>query len=197
TYRNSQELIDIAGSFILKNKKQLKKNLKSNKKLLNPIQIIWYENEKNTFLHLLEKLFQEGKRNIMILGRNNRDIEEVLSHEFHYQNGTLTWVSHPEMNLYYKTVHRSKGLEEEIVIVLHLEHRENGFPNLRKESKVQRKLFSREDTYLYSEERRLFYVALTRTKNEVYLLTSRKRPSIFVLELKNIMKRREKRNQSK
>ncbi len=190
TYRNSQELIDIAGSFILKNKKQLRKNLKSKKRLENPIRIIWYENEKDTFLHLLEKLFQEGKRNIMILGRNNKDIDWILSNEFHYQNGTLTWNSHPEMNLYYKTAHRSKGLEEEIVIMIHLEHTKNGFPNLRKESKIQRNLFPKEDTYLYSEERRLFYVALTRTKNEVYLLTSKKRPSIFVLELKNMIKKK-------
>lgn len=190
TYRNSQELIDIAGSFILKNKKQLRKNLKSEKRLLNPVRIIWYQNEKEEFLHLISTLFHEGKKNIMILGRNNRDIEEILSNEFDYQNGTLTWKIHPEMNLYYKTVHRSKGLEEETVIVIHLEHTRNGFPNLKKESRIVRKLFRQEDTYLYSEERRLFYVALTRTKNEVYLLSSKKRPSLFVLELKNMMNKK-------
>ena len=46
TYRNSQELIDIAGGFVLKNRKQLRKNLKSNKRLVNPIRIIWYQEEK-------------------------------------------------------------------------------------------------------------------------------------------------------
>jgi len=189
TYRNSQELIDIAGGFVLKNRKQLRKNLKSNKRLVNPIRIIWYQEEKKEFFRLISGLFHEGKRNIMILGRNNQDIEKVLSNEFHYQNGVLSWKSHPEINLYYKTVHRSKGLEEEVVIVIHLEHTKNGFPNLKKESRIVRKLFPQEDTYLYSEERRLFYVALTRTKNEVYLLTSKNRPSVFVLELKNMMKR--------
>jgi DNA helicase-4 len=35
----------------------------------------------------------------------------------------------------------------------------------------------------YAEERRLFYVALTRTKNRVYLIVPQERPSSFVLEL--------------
>ena len=45
------------------------------------------------------------------------------------------------------------------------------------------------DTFLYEEERRLFYVALTRTKNEVYLLVNKHRPSIFVKELLNEYKK--------
>lgn len=189
TYRNSQELIDVAGEFIHKNRKQLPKNLKSKKQLSSPIHIVWYQDEKKTFLDLLHSLRKQGKRKIMILGRNNRDIEFILSNEFEYQHGSLTWLLHPEIQLYYKTVHRSKGLEEDSVIIVHLENAVNGFPNLRKESVLQRKLFRQEDSYLYSEERRLFYVALTRTRNEVYLLSSKEKPSIFVLEIQKIMKK--------
>ena len=39
------------------------------------------------------------------------------------------------------------------------------------------------EKYPYAEERRLFYVALTRTKNNVYLLVPKKNKSIFILEL--------------
>ena len=57
TYRNSQELIDIAGSFIMKNKKQIKKKLKSNKHIDNPINIIYYKNIKDTFIKLINKIY--------------------------------------------------------------------------------------------------------------------------------------------
>ena len=41
------------------------------------------------------------------------------------------------------------------------------------------------DNYPYEEERRLFYVALTRTKNNVYLFVNKKNESIFVKEIVN------------
>ncbi len=42
-----------------------------------------------------------------------------------------------------------------------------------------------DNTNPYAEEKRLFYVAMTRTKNRVYMITPMKRPSRFVLELIN------------
>lgn len=193
TYRNSQQLINIAGTFILKNKNQLKKSLSSNKENKNPVNILWYQNEKKEFINLLEKLYQSEKRKIMILGRNNQDINYVLTNEFEYlKDNTILWKKYPDMKLYYKTVHRSKGLEEDNVVLIHLENNENGFPNKRKESKIMKKLFPNYDFYPYAEERRLFYVALTRTKNNIYILSSKKNPSIFVLELKNIIKKTRK-----
>lgn len=193
TYRNSQELIDIAGKFILKNKNQLRKELKSSKSESHPIKIVYYHNEKDTFVSLIEKLYSEGRRKIMILGRNNRDIYFVLSKCFLYQDGNIILESHPDLYLYYKTIHRSKGLEEETVILVHLENVENGLPNLRKESRIVSSLFPIHDFYPYSEERRLFYVALTRTKQDIYLLASKENPSIFVLELQKIMQQKKKR----
>ena len=44
-------------------------------------------------------------------------------------------------------------------------------------------VLSKKESYLYAEERRLFYVALTRTKNNVYLLTNKNKTSIFIKEL--------------
>ncbi len=190
TYRNSQTLINIAGSFILKNPNQIRKKLFSEKSHASPIKIIYYDNEKETFVQLLEKLWKENKRKLLILGRNHADLTEIASDDFLYQpEGTLIWKHQGQMILKYKTMHQSKGLEEENVILIHLEDKQNGFPNRRKEPKVIRKMIPNEDSYPYSEERRLFYVALTRTKNEVYLLTSKKRPSRFVLELEKIIRR--------
>ena len=40
------------------------------------------------------------------------------------------------------------------------------------------------DIYPYEEERRLFYVALTRTKNKTYIISPTKNESIFITEIK-------------
>lgn len=86
------------------------------------------------------------------------------------------------------TVHKSKGLESDNVIVVNLEDKITGFPSQVKEEKLTRLVTKAKDTYPYSEERRLFYVALTRTKNKVFLLVPEKNPSIFIEELQKIIK---------
>ena len=46
------------------------------------------------------------------------------------------------------------------------------------------KLVTFEDTSVpFAEERRLFYVALTRTKNRVYIITPKNKPSRFLIEI--------------
>ena len=81
------------------------------------------------------------------------------------------------------TVHQSKGLEEEYVILISLENSMTGFPNKLENDSIFRFLDEKKESYAYEEERRLFYVALTRTKNENYLLVPKKKESIFVKEL--------------
>ena len=89
------------------------------------------------------------------------------------------------MKISYLTVHKSKGLEEETVIMISLENKEWGFPNKIKDEKILKYILPKKEKCKYSEERRLFYVGITRTKNEVYLLANKKNPSIFVRELVN------------
>ena len=103
----------------------------------------------------------------------NMDIklEKILD-----QNMNFTILS--RYNNDYMTIHKSKGLEFDNVIIIKLD---NTFPNKRKNNLNE--LLLPKDKYLYEEERRLFYVALTRTKNYVYLLVDKERPSIFVKEL--------------
>ena len=64
---------------------------------------------------------------------------------------------------------------------LNLSNNYYGFPNKKNED--LNSLLLPKEKYLYEEERRLFYVALTRTKNNVYLLVDRDNPSIFVKEI--------------
>ena len=197
TYRNSQELITVAGNFIKKNKLQINKNLRSNKKLSKPIKLIYYKNQRKEFIKLLEYLYKMNKRNILVLIRNNNDIHKILSKELTIEENIIKYKE--DMYIKFLTVHKSKGLEEEIVIMLNMVNDEWGFPNKIKDEKVLKYILPKKEKYKYAEERRLFYVALTRTKNEIYLLVDKEKQSIFVREIVNdnknyieIMKRNDK-----
>lgn len=154
TYRNSYELIKVATSFIMKNKNQLKKNLYSYKSIKKPIKIVYYS--KNMDIKF-KKIVELIDKDYLVLGRNNFDIEAE----------------------HFLTIHKSKGLEAENVIIVNLSN--NIFP-VRDMNRAS-DLLLKKDKYKYEEERRLFYVALTRTKNYVYLLVDKDNPSIFVKEL--------------
>lgn len=189
TYRNSQELIKIAGDFVMKNKKQIYKKLHSNKTLDNPIKIIYYNDIKKSFKELILKIHNETFQSILVLGRNNNDINLILDDELNLENGNIIYKKYPDIKMYYLTIHKSKGLEEENVIIINLENKILGFPNQIKDDKVLRFVSRNNDKYPYSEERRLFYVALTRTKNYVYLLVPNKNQSVFINEIKKIIKK--------
>lgn len=191
TYRNSQELVKIASRFIMRNRSQVKKELKSKKHLAYPIKIVYYQNIEKTFFDLVLRLYEEKHTPILVLGRNNHDIEMVLKEQFQLQkDGKIICLLHKEIEIYYLTIHRSKGLEEENVIIINLEDKLLGLPNQIKDDKVLRFVSRSFESYPYSEERRLFYVALTRTKNEVYLLVPFDHHSIFVDELLSYEKKR-------
>ena len=179
TYRNSQELINICGKFIMRNKNQLKKNLLSKKHIINPIIICYC----NNFCSNFELLINNIKGNIMILGRNNEDVLQILNENIELIDGEICYKKNDKINLTYLTVHKSKGLESDNVIVLNVVDDILGFPNKLSDDKVLRFVINSKNKILYEEERRLFYVALTRTKNKVYLLTKKNKKSIFIKEL--------------
>lgn len=186
TYRNSQELIDIAGSFIMKNKNQLEKKLKSFKRCDYPLVVVYYKDMVLTFCKLIEKIYRETKKPILVLGRNNFDINKIVNNDlFEFDGDCLIYLKNRHIKLKYLTVHRSKGLEEENVIILNMNDDKLGFPNKMKDEKVLRFVACPLDKYLYAEERRLFYVAITRTKNKTYLMTRKGIESCFIKELVN------------
>lgn len=188
TYRNSQELISIAGNFIMKNNNQIKKDLKSKKQLTYPIEIIYYKNINKTFIKLINKIYQTTNKPILILGRNNKDIELILNNNLSLKNNNIIYKNNPRIKIYFLTIHKSKGLEEENVIVINLINKKTGFPSKIENDKILDYVTCKSDTYPYAEERRLMYVAITRTKNKTYLLTPTKNESEFITELKKEFK---------
>ncbi len=193
TYRNSQELQDIAGPFIKANPEQYNKELKSNKHLKNPIKISYYRISKyGALLKTFEHINNINKKaKILILGRNNHDIDDYLTDSSFYidkkqsslHNKKLICCKYPDYEISFSTVHGSKGLEQDFVIIINADDSRLGFPNKVEDDSILDLVLSSASEYEYSEERRLWYVALTRSKSYTYIIANKDSPSIFVKEI--------------
>ncbi len=193
--RNYNILNNIASEFILKNKKQEQKKLKSVKKNNSgPIKITKYlvTPKRNKVLKLyaiIDKIIKRNpkkeKAKILLLGRNNNDIDDFINNNiiFKSEDGTkITCLIKPELDITFMSIHKAKGLEYDEVIILNLKDGFSGFPNKIEDDSILYFLKEKEE-YLYAEERRLLYVALTRTLNNVYLLYPNMDKSPFIKEL--------------
>lgn len=181
TYRNPQELINIAGKFVMQNKYQQKKNLVSNKHLFNPI-VIYYSNDKISALkEILTILNAQNSKEIMVLGRNNKDIIKYTDKTFKQDGDIYTYNN---ISFRYLTIHKSKGLESDNVVLINVEDNLLGLPTKLKGELILKYVNNTKDYYPYEEERRLFYVALTRTKNKTYIISPYKNESIFTKQIK-------------
>lgn len=178
TYRNSQQLVEYSGKFIMKNESQIKKELVSNKTLENPIKFIPFEEneEYQTLKKLILKINKQNKNhNILILGRTNKIIEMCYEdQELKDDIGTkIQYVGYEEIDIDGMTFHKSKGLTADEVILIGLNNR---FPREHNQYFWLEHIFKNNfqiEQIQHAEERRLFYVALTRTKNYVYLLVNK------------------------
>jgi len=193
TYRNSQQLIDIAGGFVQKNSNQIKKSLISPKQLIDPIKIIDYDDSYKTMKALADKttevvgeIFNRNKNaDILLLGRYNFDLYK-LSLSGAFVEGTshrIKCTAYPDAKLTFLTTHSAKGLGYDEVIIINMIEGRFGFPSQIENDPIMKLVVNEDRGINFSEERRLFYVALTRTKNNVYLMTPKTKPSRFVLEL--------------
>lgn len=187
TYRNSQQLQNIASSFIMKNPEQHKKNIKSNKSLHNPIRIMYFENDRINALNEILNEIGNKKRDasVLLLGRNKADIDPYWDNQnfFKDKNGEIKSNIFSNLKIRFKTVHSSKGLEDEFVIILNAEDSKLGFPNKIEDDPLLNLVLASKSNFLFAEERRLWYVALTRTKSYTYILVNKKYPSQFVKEI--------------
>ena len=185
TYRNSQDLINIASTFIKKNPLQIDKSLKSFKNNPNPFIFTPYKNKIYKLKKVLNTILKTSM-DIMILTRNNKDIFEYIDEDYQIISPNQLEYQGVLIKLY--TVHKSKGLEAENVIILNCNDDLLGFPNQIEDNIILKKLFPNKEIN-YAEERRLFYVAITRCKEKTYLLYDKDKPSIFIIEMKKIVKK--------
>ena len=180
TYRNSQSLIDITSKFIQKNPRQISKAPRSKKQPLEgPVKFVQYKQEEIEDIFIAEIQFlvdKYGNKSILVLGRHSFDINDLIKLtpnsriKYIERTGEIEIKGFEDVDIKYLTVHKSKGTEADNVIVLNLKNHLLGFPNKMTDDPILSLLLNDDDGYRFAEERRLFYVALTRTKNEVVLL---------------------------
>ncbi len=211
TYRNAQDVIDIAGNFIQKNPAQIEKQLISPKNIENPVIIYTYDNSykqrgqdrrggvlyatANAVETALDQIIaynrQAGKKDdgtILLLGRYGFDgdyLERSGLFEYKTRGSKLKSVKYPQLDITFMTVHMAKGLGYDNVIVVNGKNETYGFPSKIEDDPVLSFVIKGDNSIDYAEERRLFYVAMTRTKNRVYFIAPEQNPSEFLLEIKH------------
>lgn len=209
TYRNSQDVIDIAGNFIQRNSEQIPKQLISPKRIEDPVLIYTYDSTskgrdgnrrsganyalasavETAIGQLLEYKKKENKEPgpILLLGRFGFDgdhLEQSGLFEYINRGSKIKSVNYPNLDITFMTAHSSKGLGYDDVIIVNGKNETYGFPSKIEDDPVLAFVIRGDRSMDYAEERRLFYVAMTRTKNRVFFIAPEQNPSEFLLELK-------------
>jgi DNA helicase-4 len=180
TYRLPQVIADISRIFILKNPLQLEKNVFSKSDLDVPGKVVTHwdmeqkENEENV-LRVIERIGDDANdpsKSIRILARyvNNLPTKKFVEK---YWEGPVDVSS----------IHAAKGLEADYVVVMDMVQDFRGFPSTIEDDPVMRLVMPEKDLHQHGEERRLFYVALTRARRETHLISPVSAPSLFTLEM--------------
>jgi DNA helicase-4 len=178
TYRCTQTIADVATKFVTKNPDQIKKNVVADQGGEgNPVVLIRAGGEHQGVREALERIRKDvrasGRKNasVYILGRYNFNSDWVPNEEF------------PGLKITYRTVHGSKGLEADYVVLVNLESGRHGLPSEIEDDPILNLAMSDLETFEHAEERRLLYVALTRARKQAFLVTKLNKDSMFAVEL--------------
>ena len=188
THRNSVEIQNIVEPFITKNPYQFKKNIKSVLHQTNPIRLFYNNSNPIYYFNIILKEISSIKNsaNVLVLGRNRKDIENYLCEDIVIsKNMKIRHKDYQSLNITYSTVHGAKGVESDYIILIDCNDAINGFPNKIEDDPILDLILGKANAFEYAEERRLFYVALTRTKNICYIISDIEYPSRFVKEIED------------
>lgn len=183
TYRFGEPLVNLSSQFIQRNEAQIKKNIHPfNPQVKTELQFCDYE--RRDYCNVIGQLVASIPldKSVFLLGRYSFD-DYYLS--FMYKSvkeGNRFFYIIGDRKIEFLTVHKSKGLEADYVIILQCNKDTYGFPSLVSDDPVLNYVLTKSDQYPYGEERRLFYVAITRAKVKTYILYDRRFPSVFVDE---------------
>lgn len=183
TYRLPQEIADLSRKFILKNPLQLQKTVTSKSDLEVPGKVvIHWDTEQAENIENLKKVIsrigspsKDPSKSLRVLARyaDNLPDRRLLS---------SLWKGPVEAS----SVHAAKGLEADYVIVMDMVQDFRGFPSTIEDDPVMALVMPEKELHQYGEERRLFYVALTRARRECHLISPLSSPSLFTLELRDM-----------
>lgn len=190
TFRCPAQLCEASSTFVQANPRQIKKTVRTTNSYAKKALHAFAAETTALALERLEEDLQSmydfardgrlstdvGDRiNVMMLGRYNND-EPPGWRRWQRRFGEF-------LNIEYRTVHSSKGLEADYVMLLNVVEGMMGFPSQITDDPVLLIAMPEPDPYPLAEERRLFYVALTRARRQVRMYSQLNNPSRFLNEL--------------
>jgi DNA helicase-4 len=183
TFRCPQAVCDVASSFVSKNPQQFAKPMRSAQRWPGaPVDIVRSADPASAVADYLERLSAAIKEEEVPRGADGTVSVYVLG-RYNHEAGVVPRLPPYNLDVTFLTVHRSKGLEADYVVVPGMTTGTYGFPSTITDDPVLGLAMPTPDTYEHAEERRLLYVALTRARRAVTLITDPHRMSPFVVEL--------------
>lgn len=193
TYRFTQKLIEISGRFIMQNPVQIKKSIKGRNDTTGFAlgEINGYTDK--FAIEFMAKRLEDLPRNssVFFIGRYSFDgklLSDSGLFECQYNNVSgfvdVKYRNRIDLKMSFITAHKSKGLQADYIFIINNKKSRMGFPSKIQDAAILNLLLDNCDQYPYAEERRLFYVALTRAKKKAFLVTVSNQESEFAMELK-------------
>ncbi|MGZ5576374.1 MAG: UvrD-helicase domain-containing protein [Methylobacter sp.] len=176
TFRFNNKIGAVASRFVMQNPTQITKKIQSHKIVEQAAVSLIKTSQDQAGLNAALSAINhkaEGNASVLILARFN----------FRKPDLSVFARQYPKLKLQFMSVHASKGKEADYVIVLGLEKGKQGFPSEKAVHPLLDLLLPKAEAFAHAEERRLFYVALTRAKRHVYLVSDANKASDFVREL--------------
>lgn len=186
TFRFNNSICDVASRFVLENPAQVKKSLTTHAMINHSAVSLLREKKRRGSEADFDERLDSVLAHVAARAEEGSSVYLLSRFRFNLPNGTQMMMLRkrfPTLSLECNTVHGAKGLEADYVVVLGLERGQYGFPSQKTSHSLLEALLPALDPFLYSEERRLFYVALTRAKQRVYLIGDMTNASEFLVEL--------------
>lgn len=192
TYRFTKSLIDISGSFVMSNPAQIRKSIQGKMSELGfALGEIKGYTEQLAINFMIQKLDDLPKGStVYFIGRYSFDsklLDNNLSLKCKYDNEhgivNVLYPKRSDLKMSFITAHRSKGLQADYIFIINNKQNGLGFPSRIQDDPIVDILLEAQETYPFAEERRLFYVALTRAKKKSFIVTVDGNESLFVKEL--------------
>ena len=176
-YRSTEHIVGASNEVIKHNKFKVDKEIFANKKSDTKVNIFAGNDQQENIDFVVEevkRLFQKGyqKEDILFLYRRSKMYND-------YYNRFMK----ERIYVQYRTIHAAKGLEAKAVFIIGLTQGYGGFPDVWLEDRIFQVVKPTQHDLLMEEERRLFYVAITRAKDLLYLITEKGNESSFLSEI--------------
>jgi len=185
TFRCTQRICNVSSAFVSRNPSQINKSVQSvQTDHGRPIQLIRHESLAFALDQYLRRLSDDVSSGNVVPGPSGRVSVDVLG-RYRHDRDLMPKKLPKNLHVTFRTVHGSKGLEADYVIIPNATSGTYGFPSSIADDPVMDLAMAAADGFEHAEERRLFYVALTRARRQVVILTKPGLESPFVTEISN------------